>query len=63
MSKAIEENKLTVTIKDLYKNSIYIGNLCLQAKIIIRTKRIHHLLLSTPVTVFLIAEKLVSIFC
>ena len=62
MIKAIEENKLTVTIKDLYKNSIYIGNLCLQAKIIIRTKRIHHLL-STPVTVFLIAEKLVSIFC
>ena len=36
MSTAIEENKLTVTIKDLCENSVYTGNLCVQTNIIIR---------------------------
>ena len=48
MSKAIEENKYTITnnnkiniinIKHLYKSLICIGNLCAQTKIIMRTKR------------------------
>ena len=39
MSKAIEESKTKVTIKkDLYDISVYIGNLGLQSKIMIRTK-------------------------
>ena len=37
-------------------NSIDIGNLCVQTKIMKRTKRIYPLSPSTPVTVFLIAE-------
>ena len=32
-SKAIEENKLTVTTKDFYENSIYIVSFCVQIKI------------------------------
>ena len=36
ISTAIEENKLTVTIKDLCENSVYTGNLCVQTNIIIR---------------------------
>ena len=38
MSKATEENKYKVTIKRLFENSIYIGNLGVQTKVIIRTK-------------------------
>ena len=40
MSKAIEENKLTVLTKIIfYENPIYICNLCVQTKIMMRTKR------------------------
>ena len=39
MSKAVEENKLTVMIRRFYENSIYIVNLCTQTKIMIRAKR------------------------
>ena len=38
MSTAIEENKQKVTIKRLYEISIYIGNLCVLTKVMIRTK-------------------------
>ena len=61
MSKALKEDKLTVMIKDFYENSIYIGNLCVQTKIMIRIKRTYPLP-STPVTVFLIVEKLLSLW-
>ena len=61
MSKAVEENRLTVTIKILFEISIYIENLCVQTRILVRTKRTYLLLPFTPVTVFLIAEKLLSL--
>ena len=38
MSNAIEENKQKVSIKRLHYISIYIGNLCVHTKIMIRTK-------------------------
>ena len=57
MSKVLVENKYKITIKDLYENSIYTINLCQQTKIMIRAKQTYLLPLSTPVTVFLIAEK------
>ena len=48
--------------KDLYENSVYIGNLYVQTKIMIRSKRTYPLSHpSTPVTVFLIAEKLLNL--
>ena len=52
-SKAIEENKQKSTIKRL-ENSVYIGNL--------RTKTNLPPPTLTPVIVFLIAEKLLSIW-
>ena len=53
MSKAIDENKWKITIKkNLYENSVYIGNLCVQTKIMTRLKRTYLLPASTPVTVF-----------
>ena len=61
-SKAVEENKLAATIKRLYENSICIGNLCVQTKIMIRTKRTYHLSVCIPVTVSLIAEKILSVW-
>ena len=61
MSKAVEENRLTVTIKILFEISIYIENLCVQTRILVRTKRTYLLLPFTPVTVFLVAEKLLSL--
>ena len=45
----------------MYENSIYIANFCVQTKIMIRTKRTYPLPSSTPVTDFLIAEKLLSL--
>ena len=42
-------------LKDLYDISIYIGNICVQSKIMIRTKLTY---LLPPSTVFLVAEKL-----
>ena len=39
--------------KNLYENSVYIGNLCVQTKIMTRLKRTYLLPASTPVTVFL----------
>ena len=38
MSKAIEENKKKVTVKILALEHNYIGNLCVQIKIMTRTK-------------------------
>ena len=43
MSKAIKENKLTVTIKSFYENSIYGGNLYVQTKIMTKTKQTYPL--------------------
>ena len=60
-SKAVEEKKLAATIKGLYENSVCIGNLCVQTKIMIRTKRTYPLSPSTPVIYFSIAEKLQSL--
>ena len=61
MSKAIEKNKSTVMIKNLYEDYISLGNWCGQTKIMIRTKRTYPLPSSTPSTSFLIAEKLLSL--
>ena len=57
MSKAIEKNKYKVAIKRLALK--FIGNLCVQSKIMIRIKWTYPSL--PPFTVFLIAEKLPSI--
>ena len=61
-SKAVEEKKLAATIKGLYENSVCIGNLCVQTKIMIGTKRTYHLSVCIPVTVSLIAEKILSLW-
>ena len=61
MRKAAQENKLIVTLKDLYVNSVYAGNLCVQTKIMKIAKLIYPLPPSAPVTVFVIAEKLLSL--
>ena len=61
MSKTIEKNKLTVTIKDFYGNSVYIGYLYVQTEIMIKTKRTYLLPSSTSVEVFLIDQKLLSL--
>ena len=61
MRKAAQENKLIVTLKDLYVNSVYVGNLCVQTKILKIAKLTYPLPPSAPVTVFVIAEKLLSL--
>ena len=61
MRKAAQENKLIVTLKDLYVNSVYVGNLCVQTKIMKIAKLTYPLPPSAPVTVFVIAEKLLSL--
>ena len=60
MNKAIEENKLTVTIKRLLQFNLYLKFLCTD-KNNDKNKTNLPLLTSTPVTVFLIAEKLLSL--
>ena len=63
MSKAMEENELTVMIKRLewqfnkFISEVYVY----RQKILIITKRSYPISPSTPVTVFLIAEKLLSL--
>ena len=61
MSKAIEENR-KFWLKGWYENSMYIRNLCVQIKIMLRKKRAYPSPPSIPVTVFLIAEKLLSLW-
>ena len=61
MGKAIEEKKLRVLIKALFENSIYIRNLFVQTKTMIITKENLPPPTCTPFTVFLIAEKLLSL--
>ena len=60
MSEAMTENKLTVMIKRVLWNSIYIGNVYVETKIMTKVKNITSP--STPVTVSLIAEKLLSLW-
>ena len=62
MSKATK-NKLTATVKNCFENSIYIGNLCAQTKIMIEQNERTSSSSSppscyTPIKVMLIAEKL-----
>ena len=57
LSKTIDENKL----KDFYGNSSYIQNSRVKTKIMKRTKRTYPHPTSIPVTVFLIAKKLLSL--
>ena len=59
MNELIEENKLRGTSFD---NSTYIGTLCVQAKMMIRTKRTYLLYSSTPAIVFLFVEKLLTLW-
>ena len=46
----------------MYENSNYTINLCLQRKIMIRAKQTYLLPPSTPITVFLITEKLLPLW-
>ena len=61
LSKTIDENKLKVTKKDFYGNSSYIQNSRVKTKIMKKTKRTYPHPTSIPVTVFLIAKKLLSL--
>ena len=58
MSKAIEEDELTVTIKRL---QFILKNLYVQTKVMMRKKRTYPLSSPTPVTDFLINERLLSL--
>ena len=60
MNKAIEPSKLTVTKRKTSRIQLTL-EICVQIKIMIKTKRTYPLPPSTPVTVFLIAEKLLSL--
>ena len=60
MSKALEENKWTIK-RLLSEFNSYWKFVCTE-KIMIRTKRTHLLYLSTSVTVFSVAEKLLSLY-
>ena len=55
MSKAIEENKLTINIKRLLSANLYWKFMCTD-KIMIRAKRTYPLSLALPVPVFLIVN-------
>ena len=55
--RKVEKKKINRKLRaeELYDNSLYIGNLCVQTKLMVKTKQ-NFLPPSTPVTVFLIAD-------